>query len=94
MAKLSRVGDMNQSNGTILRGASTVFANGIKVGLHVSSLTPDTTADTTTDTRHSSSQTTEGSPSVFAEGVAVLRIGSGTTCGHSIVTGSSDVYCP
>jgi len=40
MAQLSRVGDTNQEGGAIIRGADTVFANGIKVGLHVSQLTP------------------------------------------------------
>jgi len=39
MAKLSRKGDANAVGGKIVRGASTVFANGIQVGLHVSDIT-------------------------------------------------------
>ena len=90
MPQLSRVGDMNQCNGTIMRGASTVFANGIQVGLHASPIS----AHTNFKYAHKVAQTTDGSPSVFAEGVPVLRVGSGNTCGHSIANGSPDVYCP
>lgn len=78
---------MNQEQGQIMRGASTVFANGIKVGLHVSPLTPHRS-------NHNYSETTDGSPTVFAEGCPVLRVGSGNSCGHSIVQGSDDVNCP
>jgi len=31
---------------------------------------------------------------VFAEGSPVLRVGSGNTCGHSIVTGCETVFVP
>jgi len=89
MAALSRKGDQNNGGGKIVKGASTVFANGIPVGLHVSDITPHPGGGT-----HNSAKTTEGSPTVFAEGVAVLRVGSGDTCGHSINQGSPDVNCP
>lgn len=89
MAKLSRKGDANQVGGKIIRGAGTVFANGIAVGLHVSDITPHPGKG-----KHNSAKTTEGSPTVFAEGVAVLRVGSGNDCGHSIVDGSPDVFVP
>ena len=85
MAELSRVGDTNQEGGKIVRGASTVFANGIQVGLHVSPITPHRK-------KHNNSVTTEGSPTVFAEGSPVLRIGSGNSCGHSIIQGSPDIF--
>lgn len=88
MAKLSRVGDKNQAGGSIVRGAGTVFANGIKVGLHVSSITGHG------DGVHAGAQTTNGSPTVFAEGCPVLRVGSGNTCGHSISEGSNNVNVP
>lgn len=88
MASLSRKGDQNAAGGQIVRGASTVFANGIAVGLHVSDITPHG------DKKHKSAKTTEGSPTVFADGVAVLRVGSGNDCGHSITQGSPDVFCP
>lgn len=93
MAKLSRVGDTNQPGGAIVRGAGTVFANGIKVGLHVSPITPHAPYGPP-HPPHASAKTTEGSPTVFAEGDPVLRIGSGNTCGHSIVQGSPDVEVP
>lgn len=88
MAKLSRKGDANSVGGKIVRGAGTVFANGIAVGLHVSDITSHG------KDKHKNAKTTEGSPTVFAEGVAVLRVGSGNTCGHSITEGSPDVFVP
>lgn len=89
MAQLSRKGDANAAGGKIVRGAGTVFANGIAVGLHVSDITPHPDGG-----KHKSAKTTEGSPTVFAEGVPVLRVGSGNTCGHSITEGSPNVYVP
>lgn len=83
MAKLSRVGDSNQVGGKIVRGANEVYANGIKVGVHTSTITPHA--------KHKSSVTTSGSPTVFAEGLPVLKVGSGNSCGHSIIQGSPDV---
>lgn len=93
MAALSRVGDTNQPGGAIMRGAGTVFANGIKVGLHVSQITPHAPFGRP-HPPHNAAKTTQGSPTVFAEGCPVLRVGSGNTCGHSIVQGSPDVFCP
>ena len=94
MAKLSRVGDANQTGGKIIRGAGTVFANGIKVGLHVSKLTPHAPWGKKHHPPHKAATTTEGSPTVFCEGSPVLRVGSGNTCGHSIVEGSPNVFVP
>lgn len=88
MAQLSRKGDANAVGGKIVRGASTVFANSIQVGLNVSDITSHG------KNKHKASKTTEGSPTVFAEGVAVLRVGSGTTCGHKITQGSPNVNVP
>lgn len=93
MAKLSRMGDTNEPGGQIMRGAETVFANGIKVGLHVSQITPHAPWGKP-HPPHDAARTTDGSPTVFAEGSPVLRVGSGNTCGHRIVQGSPDVFCP
>lgn len=93
MAQLSRKGDQNQVGGAIMRGAGTVFANGIAVGLHSSQITPHAPWGDP-HPPHEAASTTDGSPTVFAEGSPVLRVGSGNTCGHSIVQGSSDVFCP
>lgn len=79
---LSRIGDMNQAGGKIVRGASTVICNGIPVGLHVSPITPHGPG------KHARAVTTTASPDVICEGSPVLRITSGNSCGHSIVTGS------
>lgn len=88
MAKLSRKGDKNNAGGQIVRGASTVFANGKPVALHVSDITPHGSGP------HKVAKTTQGSPTVFCEGVPVLREGSPNTCGHKIVQGSQDISVP
>jgi uncharacterized Zn-binding protein involved in type VI secretion len=93
MAALSRVGDTNAPGGAIMRGAGSVFCNGIAVGLHVSQITPHAPWGRP-HPPHNAASTTEGSPTVFAEGDPVLRVGSGNTCGHSIVQGSPDVFVP
>ena len=90
MAKLSRKGDANAAGGKIVRGAGTVFVNGIAVGLHVSDITPHNNFKGP----HRSAKTTQGSPTVFCEGVPVLRVGSGNSCGHSITKGSPDIFVP
>jgi uncharacterized Zn-binding protein involved in type VI secretion len=82
---LSRKGDTNQAGGAIVRGAGTVFCNGIPVGLHVSPITGHGRR------KHRSPVTTTASPNVFCEGAPVLRVGSGNSCGHSIVKGSQNV---
>ena len=94
MAKLSRVGDKNQEGGAIQRGAGTVFANGIAVGLHVSKISPHAPWSRKSHPPHQAATTTSASPTVFAEGSAVLKVGSGNSCGHSIVQGSPDVFVP
>ena len=93
MAALSRVGDTNQVGGAIVRGAGTVFANGIAVGLHVSAMTSHAPYGKS-HPPHNAATTTSASPTVFAEGSPVLRVGSGNSCGHSIVRGSPNVECP
>jgi len=93
MAQLSRKGDTNQEGGAIMRGAGTVFANGIPVGLHVSQITPHAPWGRP-HPPHQAAMTTSGSPTVFCEGVPVLRVGSGNSCGHSIAQGSPNVNVP
>lgn len=90
MPKLSRMGDENETGGKIIRGAKSVFCNGIAVGLHIS----DITSHPPRKGPHSNAKTTEGSPSVYCEGVPVLRVTSGNSCGHKIIQGSPNVYCP
>ena len=97
MPGLSRKGDKNQTGGAIMRGAGTVFCNGIAVGLHTSQMTPHAPwpqRKNNPHPPHAAATTTQGSPTVFAEGTPVLRIGSGNSCGHSIVDGSGDVFVP
>jgi uncharacterized Zn-binding protein involved in type VI secretion len=93
MAGISRQNDANQVGGKIMRGAGTVFANGIPVGLHVSQITPHAPWGKP-HPPHEAAKTTSASPTVFAEGSQVLKVGSGNSCGHSIVEGSPNVNVP
>ena len=93
MAKLSRKGDKNTTGGIIKDGASTVFANGLPVGLHSSVITPHAPFGKQ-HPPHKAAKTTQGSPTVFCEGKPVLRVGSGNTCGHKIVQGSPNIEVP
>lgn len=93
MAGISRVGDATEAGGTLMTGAEGVFINGIPVALHVCQVTPHAPWGRPHPPHHVS-RTTDGSPSVFAEGKPVVRIGSGTTCGHKVIGGSSDTNCP
>ena len=93
MAKLSRVGDGNQAGGKIQNGAGTVYANGLKVGLHSSSISPHAPWGKP-HPPHASAKTTSGSSTVYAEGKPVLKVGSGNSCGHSITQGSPNIEVP
>jgi len=86
MPKISRVGDADSGGGKIVKGAKTVFVNGLPAGLHVSPITPHGIGP------HASAKTTNGSPTVFIEGSPVLRVGSGNSCGHPITQGSPNVF--
>lgn len=92
MPAIARKGDKNTTDGKIIRGADTVFANGIAVGLHTSEITPHQPFDKKSHPPHKNAKTTDGSPTVFAENCPVLKVGSGNTCGHKIKDGSSDVF--
>jgi uncharacterized Zn-binding protein involved in type VI secretion len=94
MAALSRVGDKNQMGGAIQTGAGSVVCNGKPVGVHQSSISPHAPWDKKRHPPHQSAKTTSGSPTVFAEGKPVLKVGSGNSCGHSIVEGSPNVQVP
>jgi uncharacterized Zn-binding protein involved in type VI secretion len=93
MTGISRQGDKNNVGGKIIRGAATVFVNGLPVGLHVSKITPHAPWGRP-HPPHAAAVTTDGSPTVFCEGAPVLRIGSGNSCGHKIADGSGDVFVP
>lgn len=93
MAALSRVGDTNQTGGAITGGASTVFANGKKVGQLGNRLTPHAPFGPP-HPPHNAATVTSASPTVFANGIAVARVGSSNSCGHSMVKGSNNVFVP
>ena len=87
---LSRQGDQNQEGGRIMRGANTVFCDGIPVGLHVSQMSSHRPYGKR-HPPHEAAVTTSASPDVICEGSPVLRVTSGNSCGHSIIQGSDTV---
>lgn len=94
MPALSRKGDDTTTGGKILRGAGTVFCNGIPVGLHVSTISPHAPFGRKVHPPHNAATTTAGSPTVFAENCPILRVSSPLSCGHSVIQGSTNVNCP
>lgn len=92
MPKISRKGDKNTTDGKIIRGAATVFADGKPVGLHVSPITPHEPYGKKPHPPHKDAKTTEGSLNVFAENEKVLFVGATNSCGHTIVEGSDTVF--
>ena len=93
MPKLSRVGDKNQEGGAIIRGAGTVFANGIKVGQLGNQITPHAPYGPP-HPPHAAATVTSASDTVFDDGIKVAKVGSSNSCGHSIVEGSDNVFVP
>ena len=90
MSAIARNGDTNEEGGEIIAGASTVFVNGILVGLVGDTITSHSPYGPP-HPPHEAATITDGSGTVFADGVLVAWVGSGNTCGHSIVVGSGDV---
>lgn len=90
MPKLSRKGDQNSVGGKILRGSATVLVDNIPAGLHESKITPHAPQGSA-HPPHESSTTTSGSATILIDNVPVLMVGSSTTCGHKIATGSATV---
>ena len=92
-APLSCLGDYNQTFGAIMRGAGTVLSEYRPVGLHVSTMTPHAPWGPP-HPPHAVAVTTDGSFTVLCEGSPVLKIGSGNSCGHSIISGCPTVWVP
>lgn len=90
MPRLSRQNDQNNVGGKILRGSQTVLVDNIPAGLHVSKITPHSPFGTP-HPPHAASTTTTGSNYILIDNVPVLMVGSSTSCGHSIATGSPTV---
>jgi uncharacterized Zn-binding protein involved in type VI secretion len=91
MPNISRVGDTNEMGGQIMRGATSVLAEGQPVGLHPSTISPHAPWDQYTHPPHEAAQTTTASVTVLVEGQPVLMVGSMNTCGHSIIQGALSI---
>jgi len=87
-----RKGDPNSGGGTVTGPcAPTVFVNGLPISVPGDSVTPHTCCGAPGCDPHCSAVTQGGSPTVFAEGKPVIRIGDTDSCGHVRNAGSPDV---
>lgn len=99
MSSISRVGDLVQTGGIIIDGASTVSCGGqflALVGSHVSqhdccSQSGNSSTVGTPCQLHCNSTITTGIATVTCEGRQVAHIGSNTTCSHLVITGNDSV---
>jgi uncharacterized Zn-binding protein involved in type VI secretion len=90
MPGIARNGDPNEEGGTVVSGASTVLVNGQLVGQIGNTMTSHAPYGPP-HPPHEAATITDGSATVIADGVAVAWVGSGNSCGHSLVSGSTDV---
>ena len=90
MPAIARPGDPNEEGGTIISGATTVKVNGQLVGQVGNTMTSHAPYGPP-HPPHEAATITDGSTSVKADGVFVAFKGSGNSCGHSIIVGSTDV---
>ena len=90
MPSLSRQNDQNTVGGKILRGSQTVLVDNVPAGLHISKISSHSPFGNP-HPPHEASTTTNGSAAILIDNVPVLMVGSGTTCGHSIASGSPTV---
>ena len=92
MPAAQRQGDTNSAGGAATSGVSSVRVNGKPVvvnGISVSSHAPWKPART--HAPHASATTQNGSGTVRAGGIPVVRTGDADTCGHARTGGSPDV---
>ena len=89
MPAVHRLGDENDDDAEVYDIAQgTVYANGLLVSIDGSQVEGHDTGE------HDDPETANGSPTVFADGIAVARVGSGNSCGHHMIQGSPDVFVP
>jgi uncharacterized Zn-binding protein involved in type VI secretion len=85
MPAVQRLGDINDGDGEIRDIAQgTVYANGLLIAIDGSFVE--------SHDLHIESYTTNGSPTVFINGIPVNRQGDEDECGHTREDGSPDVY--
>jgi len=90
MPAIARDQDSNEEGGAIVSSASTVMVNGQLVGLVGDTITAHAPWGDP-HPPHAAPTIVDGSGTVMADGKFVAWVGSGNTCGHSIVVGSTDV---
>jgi uncharacterized Zn-binding protein involved in type VI secretion len=90
MPAISRGGDINTEGGAIIPGASTVYVNGILVGLLGDTVTSHSPYGPP-HPPHEAATIVTSSSTVFADGIPVAWVSSINSCGHIIITGSDDV---
>lgn len=87
---IARVGDKTTGHGchppqTILSGSGNVFLNGLAVARQTDPVSTHTCGNNTHD-----GVISQGSPTIFVNGLPVALIGSAVSCGGAVAQGSSD----
>lgn len=85
MAGVCRLGDQNDGQGRILEGVSSVLVNGKPVAVVGGKISPHGKG------KHAAAVVQQGNGSVLAGGKPITYIGAMDDCGHSHISGSSDV---
>lgn len=92
MPGVQRVGDRNSAGGIILNGDSSVLINGRPIALQDASVSPHPCCGRKgCPPVHCNAKTKANKSSVLVNGKAVILAGDNDTCGHTRVSGSTDV---
>ena len=86
MPRVERVSDSNTGGGVIIKGASSVFVNGLALAI------PNQPVSGHGDDEHSGPVTTGGSSSVFVEGKPVIHNMDHDSCGDKRNGSCEDVF--
>ena len=93
MPAIVRVGDQNSAGGVATLGVPNVLVNGRPVVPPGSPVTPHPCCGAPGCGIHCSANTAGGSPTVFAGGLPIIRLGVDVdTCGHPRAQGSPDTF--
>lgn len=90
MPAVARVSVDNTIGTNIGAQNSTVYCNGSLVQLLGDSIAPHWLCPIVPI--HCAAVHVAGSPTVFINGIPVVRVGDAASCGHADVTGSEDVF--
>jgi len=90
MPGVCKIGDINQTGGSVIDGVNDVIVNGQPIAVIGSKISPHAPWGRP-HPPHDAAVITSGSSDVIAGGRAVATLGSANSCGHSMASASGDV---